>query len=357
MAQFETALAENTPQEAPRMAGFSMPGRFDKHEQTLISWPPAEEAANTDLEGFRCEVEALVRAVARYEPVTLIVDPADEDDARDRCGDVATVLIVPIDASWIRDNGPIFVRDSSGQVAATCFDFNGWGLRVPYAKTKGMPEAVSAALNIPSYHAPFICEGGGISVDGKGTLITTEQVMRNANRYQDWSREALERGLHDYLGIETVIWLGQGLVEDTGTDGHVDNIVEFVSPGVVMAQVTRDRSNPNFELLSENLKRLKAARDAKGRQLDIIEMDVLPYLPEINGKCAVAPYVNAYLVNGGIIAPEVDPKLDDLGYRQLEKAFPGRTVTPVPTAYQADGGGGIACLTQQVPASYASEQS
>jgi agmatine deiminase len=199
------------------------------------------------------------------------------------------------------------------------------------------------------YHAPFICEGGGISVDGEGTLITTEQVMRNANRYAGKSREDIERGLHDYLGIEKVIWLGLGLVEDTETDGHVDNIVEYVAPGVVLAQTVRDRSNPNYESLQENLRRLKSARDAKGRQLDVIEMDVLPYLLPMNDKCLVAPYTNAYVVNGGIVAPCVDPRLDDLGYRILEQAFPGRRIVPAPGLFQADGGGGIACLTQQVP--------
>jgi len=278
-----------------------------------------------------------------------LVDPSDENDARARCGDVATILVVPLDASWIRDNGPIFVRDRNGDVAAVHFDFNGWGHRVPFEKTKAMPSIVAESLGKQCYQAPFICEGGGISVDGEGTLITTEQVMRNANRYSNLARDDIEQGLHEYLGIEKVIWLGLGLVEDTETDGHVDNVVEYLAPGVVLAQTVSDRSNPNYDLLQENLRRLKSARDAKGRQLDIVEMNVLPYLPELNGKAAVAPYVNAYVVNGGIIAPEVDPRLDDIGYRMLEEAFPGRTVLPVPTVYQADGGGGMACLTQQVP--------
>lgn len=337
--------------ETPRKDGFSMPARFDEHERTLVAWPPKEEAVNTNLQSFRDEVAVLVKAISTYEPVTVVVDPADEVDARACCGDVATILVVPIDASWIRDDGPIFVRDAGGDVAGVQFDFNGWGERVVHEKTKVMPAQVISALNKKCYTAPFICEGGGISVDGNGTLITTEQVMRNGNRYSGMSRDDIEQGLHDYLGIEKVIWLGRGLVEDTETDGHVDNVVEYVAPGVVMAQVTNDPGNPNFDLLTENLKRLKSARDARGRQLDIIEMEPLPYLPEMNGICAVAPYVNAYIVNGGIIAPQVDPKLDDQGYRLLEESFPGRKVTPVPTVFQADAGGGVACLTQQVPLS------
>jgi len=335
--------------ETPLEAGYSMPARFDQHEQTLVTWPPKEEAVNTDLESFRAEVVALAKAISAYEPVTLLVDPVDEDDARTLCGGFASIMVGPIDASWIRDNGPIFVRDSGGEVAAVHFDFNGWGHRVPFEKTKTMPSRVASAFGMRCYQAPFICEGGGITVDGEGTLITTEQVMRNVNRYSGLSGDDIERGLHEYLGIEKVIWLGLGLVEDTETDGHVDNLVEYVAPGVVLAQTMSDRSNPNFDLLKENLKRLKSTRDAKGRQLDVIEMNVLPYLPAMNGKSVVAPYVNSYIVNGGIIAPQVDPKLDGIGYRILEDVFPGRTVSPAPTVYQADAGGGIACLTQQVP--------
>ncbi len=351
MAHSQMAKTNVETTVLPSQAGFSVPARYDVHERTLVSWPPTEEGAHTHLESFRKEVEALVKAVAVYEPVTLLVDPADEVEARARCGDVASIMVLPLDASWIRDNGPIFVRNSDGEVAAVHFDFNGWGERVSFEKTKAMPSIVASHLGVQCYHAPFICEGGGISVDGEGTLITTEQVMRNPNRYTDIARDDIEQGLYDYLGIEKVIWLGLGLVEDTETDGHVDNIVEYVAPGVVLAQTVSDQNNPNYELLQENLKRLKSARDAKGRQLDVIEMDVLPYLPELNGNSPVAPYVNAYVVNGGIIVPEVDPKLDEIGYRMLEMVYPGRTVSPVPTVYQADAGGGIACLTQQVPGS------
>ena len=350
MTQAQTVTTTPDSARLPLTDGFSMPARFDEHARTLITWPPQEEAVGTDLEGFRSEVEALVKSVAEFEPVTVLVDPDNEADARARCGDHADMMVVPVDACWIRDNGPIFVRDADGQVATAAFDFNGWGGRTPCAKTVAMPSIVASNLGMRCYHAPFICEGGGISVDGEGTLITTEQVMRNANRYAGMSREELERGLHEYLGIEKVIWLGLGLVEDTETDGHVDNVVEYVAPGVVLAQTVRDTSNPNYELLQENLRRLKSTRDAKGRQLDVIEMNVLPYHPPMNGKSLVAPYTNAYVVNGGIVAPRVDPKLDDLGYRILEQAFPGRRIVPAPGLYQADGGGGIGCLTQQIPA-------
>ena len=212
-----------------------------------------------------------------------------------------------------------------------------------------MPAPVIEHLGMKRYQAPFICEGGGISVDGAGTLITTEQVMMNSNRYAHMTREDVEQGLHDYLGIDQVIWLGLGLVEDTETDGHVDNVVEFVAPGVVLTQTTCDTANPNYELLAENLRRLKAARDTRGNKLEIIEMDVLPYR-EHDGEQLAIPYTNAYVCNGAVIAPEVDPKLDAVGYKILEQVYPGREIVPAPSVWQAFGGGGLGCITQQVPA-------
>ena len=126
--------------------------------------------------------------------------------------------------------------------------------------------------------------------------------------------------------------------------------MEFLAPGLVLVQTVRDKSNPNYALLQDNLKRLSRARDARGRQLDIIEMDVLPYANGPDGRPLVIPYTNAYVINGAVIAPQVDPKLDDIGYRILQQAMPGRTIVPAPGYWQAVGGGGIGCITQQVPA-------
>ncbi len=329
--------------------GYSVPGRFERHARTLLTWPPIEEEVGTDVEGFRDELEATARAISRFEPVTLVVDPRDEDDARSRLGGEVELLVVPVDNCWLRDNGPIFVRNGSGDVAGVHFGFNGWGGRYPCGKTQEMPRLVVEHLGFHCYRTPFICEGGGISVDGEGTLITTEQVMRNDNRYHGMSRDHIEAMLRDHLGITRVVWLGLGLVEDIETDGHVDNVVEFIEPGRVLVQVVSERSNPNHALLQENLRRLTQATDAQGRSLEIVEMPVLPYQQHAS-EHYVIPYTNAYVCNGAIIAPQVDPRLDDLGWFILEGAFPGREIVPVPSLWQAIGGGGIGCITQQVPA-------
>ncbi len=335
----------------PVKDGFKMPARFDEHERTLITWPPIEEKVGTDVPGFRSEIETMSREISNFEPVTILADPKDMPEVTQRCGDFASIFEVPVDACWIRDNGPIFVRNDEGSVAGVHFGFNGWGGRAVCEQTCKMPSRIIAHLGMKSYSTNFIGEGGGMSVDGEGTLITTEQNMRNVNRYAGMSRKTVEGYLYDYLGIEKVIWLPLGLYEDAATDGHVDNVVEFIAPGKVLVQIVKEKSNPNYDLLQENLEILKAERDAKGRQLEIIEMDVLPYSTAIPGKRLAIPYTNAYVINGAIVAPEVDPKLDDQGFEILCQAYPRRELVACRSDWQAVGGGGIGCVTQQVPAS------
>ncbi len=343
--------------DLPGPLGFTVPGRFERHERTLMTWPPREEAAGTVvpgyLPGFRDEVEAAALAIARFEPVTMVVDPRDTVDALQRfvSEDAIEIVEIPVDCCWLRDNGPIFVRSSAGdEVAGVHFGFNGWGGRFPCEATAEMPVRLLEHLGLRTFRTDFICEGGGVSFDGEGSVIMTEQVMLNSNRYAAATHSTIERQLADWLGIEQVIWFELGLAEDTETDGHVDNVVEFVAPGVALVQTVSDRSNPNYDRLRDNLERLRAARDARGRRVEIIEMDVLPYAAGPDGRPLAIPYTNAYVVNDAVIAPEVDPALDDAGYRILEKAFPGRTIVPVPSHWQAVGGGGLGCITQQVPA-------
>ncbi|MBW2716440.1 MAG: agmatine deiminase family protein, partial [Deltaproteobacteria bacterium] len=238
------------------------------------------------------------------------------------------------------------------------FEFNGWGGRYEYDNCNASPIRIAEWLDMRRFDAPFILEGGGFSVDGEGTLITTEQFLLNPNRNATMSRDEIESGLHDYLGVDKVIWLKGGLVEDKGTDGHSDNVVQFVAPGVALLQTTPDRNNPNFELCKENLRRLREARDAKGRKLEIIEMPTLPYTKEITNPNIghdrptryPVPYVNFYPVNGALIVPMLGGPEDEAALPILEKAHPERVIVPVPSTAMAADGGGVGCVTQQQPA-------
>jgi agmatine deiminase len=344
-----------TPGSTPHEQGLAMPARFAPHERTLMTWPPFHD----DLDGcpypalgerYRDEFAAIAKAIARFEPLTMIANPRDADDARARCGAGVEVLAAPFEYDCVRDYGPNFVTGDGGRVAAVQFRFNGWGGKLTHADTGRLPAIIADHLGMERFTSTLELEGGGFTVDGEGTMITTEQVHLNANRNPDRNRQEIEREIHDTLGVERVVWLDGGLYEDTGTDGHSDNVVQFLEPGRVLLQTVRDRSNPNYHGAQENLARLKAARDAKGRKFDIVEIDLLPYTEEIDGECGVVPYVNYYPVNGGIILPALGGPEDDEGVERMAALFPDREVVCVATPVTALNGAGIGCTTMQVPA-------
>jgi len=336
-------ICKSTPYED----GFIMPGRFESHRGSLISWPTKGEK-ETNL--FRDEIVEVVKKMANYEEIFLVADHSDLEEAEKRCANYVKIIAVDTEFAWVRDNGPMFVRNAQGEIAAVKFQFNGWGDKYPtYEKVKSISNTIAEYFNVPLYEAPFILEGGAICIDGEGTLIATEQTLLNPNRNPSMSKEDIEKGLKDYLGIEKVIWLYKGFYEDTETDGHVDNVVEYILPGKVITQTCSDSNNPNFEILKENLTRLKAATDAKGRKLEIIEFDYLPYTQPIDGISYPTPYPNYYVMNGAIIVPQVGWDREAEAVRELKRIFPDLDIVEAPSTYQAVGGGGLGCMTQQIP--------
>ena len=334
---------------SPRDDALFVPSRTVEHARTFISWPCREELWGGLLAEAEAEYAAVVEAIARFEPVTVIAPPGTRPQLPSGTTHPVDVREIPIDDSWVRDNGPIFVVDGQGGVAAVQFAFNAWGGKfAPFDEDAQLPARLAEALAMRVYASPLVAEGGGLTFDGEGTVITTETVLLNPNRNPGMSRERAEELLGEYLGIERVIWLGGGLVEDRDTDGHSDNVVQFVKPGVVLTQMAPDRSNPNWDVLNDNRARLAAATDARGRKLEIVEMPVLPYA-EVAGEKFVVPYTNYYPVNGGIIAPLLGQPDDEPGFALLRELFPEREVVGVPSNLLAYGGGGIGCITQQLP--------
>jgi len=195
----------------------------------------------------------------------------------------------------------------------------------------------------------MVLEGGSITVDGEGTLITTEQCLLHANRNPGWTREEIERELCSQLGAEKVIWLRWGRVEDLHTDGHVDLVCMFVRPGVVIAQSCSDPTDPNYARLRSNLRTLRAATDAHGRSLEVIELPLLP-LTRVTGSYIMVSNCNFYLVNGGVIVPLAGTDDDIEVLAIFQRACSDREVVGVPGRAVALGGGGAHCITQQIPA-------
>lgn len=335
----------------PRAAGLRAPARTWPHQYTLVAWPTGRAVWGGHRGRAVDEYAALVEAITRYEPVTVVADTAYADEARARCpGDRVDVLEIPIDDSWIRDSGPIYLVDGAGGVALTQLGFNAWGEKfTPYDRDADLPRRLAEATGVRRYVSPLVMEGGGFTVDGAGTLITTESVVLNPNRNPGWTRQECERALCDATGAEKVVWLAHGLVEDRDTDGHSDNVVQFAGPGRVVVQVAPDRSNPNWARLRDNAERLRAATDAAGRRLEVVEVPQLPYA-ELDGERLALPYVNFYPVNGAVVVPQVGTPGEDEAYRTLADLHPGRDVVGVPSLLLAYGGGGVGCVTQHVPA-------
>jgi len=358
MAQTQDGSTRRTPHGD----GLRLPARFADHGRTLLSWPCREDIFGPLLQDAKEEWAAVARAIVRFEPVTVVSRPEDADDARALCGGGVDVLALPLDDSWIRDNGPIFVRDERAALAVVGFGFDGWNEQyLPYDADALVPERVAAAWDTRFYQAPFVLEGGAFNTDGEGTLLTTEQCLLH-NRNLGMGRRDYEEALREWLGTEKVIWLPFGLVEDSGplsTSGHVDDVAQFIAPGVVLAQ-TAPADNPNHSRLWENLAVLQQATDAAGRQLEVVEMDLLPYVKGVGAgldlrvpgalKLMPAPYVNLVFVNGGVLLPRLDIDGEEAAYARIGALLPGREVVGLPVEMSAFGGGGLGCITQQVPA-------
>ncbi len=332
-------------------AAMRMPAEWSEHERTLIAWPAREDAwRGVTIEDARAAHAQVVAAVAAFEPVTLVADPAHVEDARRRVThDDVEVVALPIDDSWLRDSGPIVVTGTDVQGrparAAVDFRFNAWGEAfVPYDRDAAIAARLLEHLGIDRIASSLVLEGGSIAVDGEGTLLTTEQTSLNANRNPDATRERIEDELRARLGVERVVWLGQGLVEDVDTDGHVDNIAAFLAPGRVLLQTVADDADPNAANAAENRRRLLDAG------LEVVDFELLPRTMR-DGEPIVVPYVNFFLANGAAIVPvaQLDPDMDDEALARLGALLPGREVVGVPGLVLAHGGGGVHCITQQVP--------
>lgn len=329
----------------------SMPGEWTRHEACVMAWPARASMWRTQLDAAQDEYVATARAVATFEPVLMVAAPGAGDGAVQRCGtDTAhpiTVVEWPIDDSWTRDMGAIVLTGAAGERTAVRFAFNAWGDKfTPYDQDAEFAARMIEHLGLESSDArPFVLEGGSITVDGAGTLVTTEECLLNPNRNPTMSRRDIELALHHHLGVSRVVWLPYGLVEDDDTDGHVDNVATFVAANTILVQIARDRSNPNHERLLRNLEVLDDAG------LDVRTIDVLPYA-EVAGERVVVPPTNLYQANGGVIVPVVagDDHAAAAAIEAVQAELPDRTVVGVPGSVLAYGGGGVHCITQQVPA-------
>jgi agmatine deiminase len=326
-----------------------MPAEWAPHERCWMAWPCRGSLWGEGLAAARAAHAAVARAVSGFEPVTMLANAEELEEARAQCGPDVACQTMPLDDSWMRDSGPSFVIDGKGGLAGIDWRFNAWGGKFqPYDQDALTAERLLAQLGVSRYAAPLVLEGGSIHVDGEGTLLTSEECLLNPNRNPDLARADIEELLRRYAGVESFVWLGEGLDKDE-TDGHVDNIACFVRPGVVMAVTCDDPADRNHAILKDNLARLAKARDAKGRALEVIELP-LPREPRyVDGQRLALSYVNYYIANGGVVMPSFGDANDAQAFDIVSRAFPERKVVQVEASAILVGGGGIHCITQQQP--------
>jgi agmatine deiminase len=347
-----------------------MPGEFEPHRGCWMLWP--ERPDNWRLEAAPAQRAwvAVATAIAESEPVTVGASARQFARARRMLPAHIRVVRLASNDAWMRDVGPTFVVDARRRRRGVDWRFNAWGglkdgIYFPWDADDRVARHVLEHERAARYRAPFVLEGGAIHVDGRGTLLTTEECLLNPNRNPGLDRTAIEDRLRRYLGVRKIIWLGRGVYNDE-TDGHVDNLCCFVRPGSVCLTWTDDRRDPMYAIVRDAEKRLKAARDARGRRLRIHKLYQPGPLymtaaeargivrrkgtkPRRAGERLAGSYVNFYIANRAIVLPLLDAKRDGAAVRKLRRLFPGRRVIGVPAREILLGGGNIHCITQQVP--------
>ncbi len=334
----------------PHQLGFTMPAEWHPHECCWMAWPRHQETWRLiGLDRARSAYADVAKAIAQFEPVNMLVHPDDMSDAAKLCGDNIKLVALPIDDSWTRDTGPTFLLDAKGKLAGVDWIHNAWGVNYQdYELDNKIAAAVIDHAEAQYFHAPLVMEGGSFHVDGEGTVLTSRECLLNENRNPHLNQTKIEQYLRDYLGAKQFIWLNKGLLGDE-TDGHIDEIACFISPGKVLALITNDKEDPNYVTLHENLEILKSTRDARGRLLEIFTVEQPPATYFEDERLTLS-YINFYLANKGIVMPAFGhPQYDNAAYELFIKLFPEHKITQIAAIDVFAGGGGIHCITQQQP--------
>ena len=355
----------------PKADGFRMPGEFEPHDGCYMIWP--ERPDNWRLGGKPAQkvFAEVANTIGKYEPMTMIVSKAQYENAKHWLNDYVRVVEMTNDDSWVRDCGATFVINDKGDMRGVDWEFNAWGglvdgLYFPWDSDDKIASKMCEIERVDSYRTEgFVLEGGSIHVDGEGTVMVTEECLLSEGRNPHMTKEEIGNMLCEYLNCEKVLWIPRGIYNDE-TNAHVDNMANFVKPGVVVLAWTDDENDPQYERSLEALKYLESETDAKGRKLIIHKMYIPSpilitkeesegvdavdgTLPRQEGDRMAASYVNYYTGNGFIALPVFGDPNDEKAIKLLEKLYPDRKIEPIYAREILLGGGNIHCITQQVP--------
>jgi agmatine deiminase len=355
-------LPSRNPRATPHSLGYRMPAEWEPHEATWLGWPHER----TDWPGKFAPIPwvyaEIVRHLARVERVRILVEGKEAESAARRVlkksgADLAAVEFfrIPTNRGWTRDSGPIFVMNASGDIAITHWKFNAWAKYDDYQKDAAFVTHANRRLKLRLWQPDsagkrVVLEGGSIDVNGRGTLLTTEECLLSPvqARNPGMTREQIETVLCDYLGATHVLWLRNGIAGDD-THGHIDDLARFVDSSTVVTVVEHDRAEANYAPLAENVALLKQMKNESGQPLRI---ETLP-MPEpvfFAGQRLPASYANFYIANRIVLVPTFSDPNDRVALATLAKLFPDRQIIPIPCRDLVLGLGTIHCMTQQQPA-------
>lgn len=336
-----------------------MPAEWETHAATWLAWPHNLDTWPGKFTPIPKIYVEIVNALHLYEPVNICVNNAEVATQLrhllTQAGvDLSRVSLyeIPTNDTWARDHGPIFVtrvHEGQTELAITDWLFNSWGEKYgPWDLDDVVPQKIAAQFGLPLFEPGIVLEGGSIDVNGRGTLLTTEACLLNPNRNPSLTRTDIEKYLCAYLGVNKILWLGDGIVGDD-TDGHVDDLARFVDPTTVVCMVEDDPADVNYALLRDNFTRLQRLTDQDGRPLHVVPLS-MPGAVEYEGHRLPASYANFYIANGVVLVPTYACPNDQRALALLQELFPSRRVVGIPCTDLVWGLGAIHCITQQQPA-------
>jgi agmatine deiminase len=344
-----------------------MPAEWDPHLATYLVWPHNLDTWPGKFELVPPIFAQIAAALAHFEPVRILVrDAAQIADLRKiiRAAsapegepvrmDRIELLPIATNDSWIRDYGPIFLNrisateDGPMQIAVD-WRFNSWGGKYGGCNLDdAVPQRLAEHYEFDVIGARMVLEGGSLDVNGAGIVLTTESCLLNRNRNPSMDREEIEESLRVYLGVDRVLWLGEGIAGDD-TDGHVDDLARFTAANTIVTVVEQDPADINYAPLQDNLRRLRAMRNRRGEPFTIVALP-MPAPVYFDGIRLPASYANFYIGNGAVLMPSFECAADEVAQTTLAQLFPDRRIVAIPSADLVWGLGAIHCLTQQHPA-------
>ena len=351
------AAPKESGNPVPSALGFRFPAEWEPQAAVWLSWPHKRSSWPGQFRPVPYVFADIVAQISRFEEVRINCAASLQPRAKRLCAqagaDLAKVAFYdhPTNDAWCRDHGPIFIKNpKTGEVAVTDWRYNAWGDKYPpYDLDNEIPPSIARKLKLRRFENDMVLEGGSIDVNGRGLLLTTEQCLLHRNRNPGLTRTQIERNLRDFLGVKTILWLGEGIVGDD-TDGHIDDITRFYRPDGFITCVEPNRRDANHRILTRNLERLRGFRTPAGKKFEVVTLP-MPKPWAFQGQRVPASYANFLIINGAVLVPTFrQPKRDAAALGIIGDCLPGREVIPIDCYFLIWGLGTLHCISQQQPA-------